>query len=365
MKNQSYITSKPVELAVEEHSAFWNLRKQPAGLIPFRYEVAEGEIQLVVPSYAQVSLGNGMVWEKIHDGQHWADKGVISQDELKFNFNLASRVKVRAQGRDWVIQLTQPEKIIYAPTLSRREWKFLILSLVIHAGLIGSLIALRVLDLSNPKSTEVVDIEKPEESKKGANGMVAMTELKPFEGMTYTQFLKRLTDKEFAADPSKFLLKTLGKNDTTAVAGNFGKNVGSASSQLGDAVGEGTGEGLSGRVAKQQFMVREDGPGKTTAKLDDKQRAMLRMKFRELQEDFQRLYSRLLSEDPNLAVTVSFETKVLSNGFLSLSAFRAKGTYRADSLGKLRSGMSEILSNAHVGEEFAGIVLRGENVFVR
>jgi hypothetical protein len=327
-------------------------------------------ILLRIPSSAKVEIADHGIWRLLHDGAKWSRLGILPMSEqLEFKAEYPCKFRIHYQGR--TLHLTpRNEKQLYtagkSAKLTSREWKLLGSSLGLHVALFSIILGL----LNIPSVKESIDAKtapKQDAPKKEAKagGAMARTEAKPFQGMTFSKFLSLLAAKEFAQDPAAVLLKNV-KKDSGAAGAPKVSDVGSSLGGVKGAVDAGGGS-LSGTLAKEKFMVTESptsGAG-TATKISDKQLAMLKAKFRDLQSDFQRLYSRILVSDSSLSATVSLELVVKSSGYLSVGSFRARGAYRPDSLEKLKRGMTEIIDGAFVGTEFSGITLRGENVFVR
>jgi hypothetical protein len=327
-------------------------------------------IQLRVPSSAKVEIADHGIWRLLHDGAKWSRLGILPMSEhLEFRAEYPSKFRIHYQGK--TLHLTpRNEKQLYtagkSARLTGREWRLLGSSLGLHVAFFT--IVLGILNI--PAVKESIDAKtaaKPEAPKQAAKagGAMARAEAKPFQGMTFSKFLNLLAAKEFAQDPAAVLLKTV-KKDSGAAGAPKVSDVGSSLGGVKGAVDAGNGS-LSGTLSKEKFMVTESpaGTGGPSKKISDKQLALLKAKFRDLQSDFQRLYSRILVSDSSLSATVSLELVVKSSGYLSVGSFRARGTYRPDSLEKLKRGMTEIIDGAFVGTEFSGITLRGENVFVR
>lgn len=368
-------------LILKERRSFFSPLNASNTEPPFSAQVEKGQIQVSVPAYARVSASNGLAWKTVHDGQSWGREGISSTSKtVALSFDLSTQVRVAAHGREWDIRLQAPALKGSRPSanrLSGREWILLVASVLGHGGLF---LALVYLGASNQGAhTEKKNFLAPEKAapqikKGGGSGSTGETTYVPFGGMTYSKFLNQLAAKEFAADPAAALLKSVtrldpSKNGKRAEIGKgiksnadgIGKGTGSG---IGDGSGDSTGDALTGVVARQKFTGQSGGPGHSK-QIGDRERALLRAKLRELGGDFEKVYLRLLSADPRLSVSVSYEAKVLPNGFLSVVGFKARGTYQPDSLQKLRAGMSEIIQNAYVGTDFSGIVLRNENVFVK
>mgnify|MGYP001616247346 CR=1 FL=1 len=89
------------------------------------------------------------------------------------------------------------------------------------------------------------------------------------------------------------------------------------------------------------------------------------MKYRELRGPFGKVYSRALAMGGQLSLTVALEATVLPTGYLRLSNFTARPSGNSEALTLLRDGIALVLSQTYVGEEMSGVVLRGENVFLR
>lgn len=367
-------------LILKERRSFFSPLGASSSEPPFSAQVEKGQIQITVPAYARVSVSGGVAWKTVHDGQSWGREGISSASKtVALSFDLSTQVRIAANGREWEVKLQAPAMKGGRPSanrLSGREWFLLVASILGHAGLFLSLVYLGAANDGSPKITKnFLVAEKPVPVKKGGGASSGgETTYVPFGGMTYSKFLNQLAAKEFAADPAAALLKSVTKLDPSkgGKRAEIGKGIKSnadgigtgSGSGVGDGSGAGTGDALTGVIARQKFTAQESSSADSKS-LNDRQRALLRAKVRELGADYQRVYSRLLSGDPRLSVTVSLEVKVLPNGFLSVAGFKARGTYQPDSLQKLRAGMGEIIQNAYVGTDFSGVVLRSENVFVK
>lgn len=339
---------------------------------PFSYQLGPKTIDIKVPTFARVSVQDEWRWVDIHNGQHWGVAGVrVPHTKLEFSFPNQTAIRISAHGRVWLLRLRPgprgPRRSSVGATL--RSSRYLLGSIIAHMSVLGLLWygVNQNFDLGNSSSENAKALkEKPKPQAAAAGEGGGMPASRPFEGMTYTEYTRRVEAAKREANPLGYLAQSLNKMKVKEGVGK-GKGAGiqSATGVIGSGVGTGSGTSLTDAVSSQKFSVQSSGGTAGGKQITEKQKLALREKFRELQDDFKRIYSRLLSQDPNLSVTVAFQTKVQANGYLELSDFKARGTYLPETLPQLKSAMAEVLRSVYVGPELGGLTLRAENVFVR
>jgi hypothetical protein len=338
----------------------------------FSWNIANGRITLFIPVQSKLEIYESGSWRLLHDGRKWTRYGASpGLQTLELGFDYPAKFRLQVAGKSFQMG-PQNEKLLYSKgasaRLNGREWRLLGTSVVLHVAVFASVLGF----LSIPAVKQAIDasvrekqveVKKPESKPTGSVG-AARPPAVPFQGMGYAKFLNLLAAKEFAADPAAVLMKSIKKSTVELNAPKVA-NVGSSLGKVQGAVQSGD-SSLSGQLKNEKFMA-VDRPNSTTqkSKISDAELAELKAKFRDLQSDFQRLYSRLLVSDPSFSVTVSLELLVQPSGYLSVASFKARGSQRPESVEKLKRGMTEIIQNTFAGTQFVGISLRGENVFVR
>ncbi len=351
-----------------------NRKGKDRDVIPFSAEILPKSIKVKVPTFARVSVQESWRWADIHNGQQWGANGVSSpQTELELSFPIETSLRISAEGRTWLVRLRPVHHAKHRPSLGAtlKSSRYLGFSLFGHLNLL-LLLWLAVshnLDFGSSASRDaekaLKEVKKQEQAAASSEGG-GMPESRPFEGMSYTEYLRRIEAAKREANPLGYLAQSL--NNMKVKDNGLGKGKGaaikSATGAIGSGMGGGTGTSLSDTVSNQKFTLQ--APTSAGGKnITEKQKLALREKFRELQDDFKRIYSKLLSQDPNLSVTVTFQTKVLPNGYLELAEFKARGNYQAATLPLLKSAMADVIRSVFVGPELSGLTLRAENVFVR
>lgn len=337
---------------------------------PFRIWMEDRRLQIEIPGYARIKARNGFGWRTVHNGYHWASQGIIGEKPRhRFSFLLRERIQVGAHGRVWEAGIVYPPGVKPKKNLTVlfQENRFFTYSV---AGHLAALVFLLIVNHAgrlfhqNGQAGALKELA----AKRGSQPPVPVGysfthSIRPYQGISYTRFRERLQDKG----------KDLGDVVKNLARLNFSGNARTVRFQ---DLGQGAvvpavltdpgamGSGLAGAIMSQQFFVEEEPDSELTKRLTAKERAELKEKFRGFGDDFRRIYSRLLSMDPNLAVTVMFEAQVTPNGYLLLSSFKARGTYQSSVLAMLQSGMADVMKNAFVGTKLAGVLIRGENVFV-
>lgn len=337
--------------------------------VPFVCTLAGNDLSLELPFYALVQVKEDWRWVTIHDGRQWNALGARSSgNELPFSFPASAEIKISLQGRTWLVRrrpvTLEPVRFELASTLRRSKYfglslfghlnLFLILWLAVQ-GYLGFESA-KDSSKSPDKKTSVAPPPPEGAAGGGASPII------PFQGMTYTEYSRRVEAAKREADPLGYLTKSLGKMKTDGAGSARISGAASATGNVGTGLGK-AGSRLSDVVAGQKFEVpatTKDGKSVT-----DKQRQALHDKFKDLQEDFQRIYNRLLSQDPKLSVTVTYQTRVQPSGYLDLADFKAHGTYQPESLAQLKKAMAEAIRGVYVGPELNGLTVRADTIFVR
>ncbi len=340
--------------------------------LPFACELNSKMIQIIVPTYARVSVQNQWRWVDIHNGQHWGAIGVQSpQNKLDFSFPTETSLRISANGKTWLVRLhpvaQTGRRFSIGSTI--KSTSYFGLSLIGHISLLLLLWygVTQKFDLGGFNSeTEKAQKEKPKPQASAAAEGGGEPVSRPFEGITFTEYSKKLEAAKREANPLGFLAQSLNKMKVKSGAGKGkGSGVQSATGVIGSGLGTGTGTSLTDAISNQKFNVQATGSTAGGKQVTEKQKLALREKFRELQDDFKRIYSKLLSQDPSLSVTVAFQTRVQGNGYLELSDFKARGTYQPSTIPQLKGAMADVLRSVYVGPELSGLTLRAENVFVR
>jgi hypothetical protein len=242
----------------------------------------------------------------------------------------------------------------------------LFFSIFIHVFVVGTLIYLS----HSPFEPQLGEdqVVKEEEAKLLKSAPMELKELHFYNGISYTEFSKRLA-KENVQKKSSALLGKLQNM-------NFGKGgpVVEAPSQKGNDINAPQVKGLNGKdtltamVDRQKLNFKEPETvfsKNSTRKMSDKERAELRKKFKALESEFRKAYGRALTTDPHLNVTVAFEAEIQPTGYLALSSFKAQGSYVPQSLVVLKNEMSTLIGKVYVTKDLSGARIRGESVFVR
>lgn len=338
--------------------------------LPFACKVTGSDIGINIPFYARISVKEGLRWTDIHNGQRWNGLGVRPpQPEMTFQLPLQSEWRIQLQGRTWLLRqrpvTLEPIPFNLRQTIKRS--RFFGFSLFGHLSLFAMLWGIIHLQFGglSPDEAQKAELAKktpPKVEDSGAAGGGAPS--RPFEGISYTEYLRRVEQAKREANPLGYLAQSLNKMKANYGAGNA-KTAGaqSATGNIGKGMGSGVGPGLTAVVSNQKFQM-QNSAGEST-KLNDSQKLALRQKLREMEGDFRRIYNRLLSQDPTLAVTVAIETTVKPTGYLELSAFKPRGTYKPEIIAQLKSAMAEVVRSVYAGTEFSGITLKAEEVFVR
>lgn len=348
------------------------IRKQSMGKLsetsfPFPCELTDRELVLTVPVYAKVSIWETWRWVEIFNGANWSSLGVRPQSsDLQFRFPLHARLKVSCEGATWRIGM--PE----APRLGTRslggflrESRYFGVSAVTHVLVIAVLLFSAQRGLLQGGRLKKTSPEQDQAKKMAAiSGAVTVPVSRPYEGITYTDYIRREEAAKREANPLLYLSKSLSKIPVSAGGHAVSTSMGQSSTGALSAVRPMLSDSaLTSAVSRNKFTA----PAATVQgeKLTETQKNALRQKFRDLQEDFRRIYSRLLSQDPSLTLTASYETRVTPSGYLELEDFRSRGTYKAATLQELKRQMSEVIRGVYVGPELNGLTLRAENVFAR
>jgi hypothetical protein len=349
-------------LSVRECFPLWRRRNGAAPPAPpFQALEQEGEISLSLPVYAIVAIRDGLRWRSVHNGSHWGSLGIGGEkNPLRLRFPLLAKIRVKAQGGTWVIAL--------APSDTRSsESPSLMDHALVLLFLFGTGVLRRSLRIGSDQKSQSVALSLKKEEKTTTAAGTAIPQSVPFAGISYRELLERLARNLAPIDRLASLLGKTKKVDWSAAGAPTSRDAKSAGATLaldGIPGGGNTGIGITAQIEARKFSVKT-AKGDPDQKADEKQVALLRERFRESQEDFRRVYSRLLSLDPSLSVTVAFQVKVQPDGSLSLVDFKARGNYLPLALKRLESGMAEVLHGISVGPQLAGVVIRGENIFVR
>lgn len=216
-------------------------------------------------------------------------------------------------------------------------------------------------DFSKDESRDAIDIEAGEH--------MLVPEMQVFKGISYAEYLNRKNPQ--APPPPSQAQKLLGQlqglkfGNAKAVA-KTGAPTSAVGNQLTVAKESSQGEKLTKLVANQDFAFNATpDAAQKGRKMTDKERAELKQKFRVLEGEFRKIYAKALQQDPRLEVTVSFEAQIQPTGYLSVSSFKARGTYQPDTLASVKTQMAELISKVFVAKDLSGSLVRGESVFVR
>ncbi len=193
-------------------------------------------------------------------------------------------------------------------------------------------------------------------------------EVKPFEGISWSEFTKRRADRSRQQSTANAVLAKLKglkfSGGSVGTAPAAGTSTGAAPIEIGTGGGNGT---LGALVSRQEYAVRsasiETKAG--VRKMTDGERAELKKRFRELEREFRKSYAMALNDDPELRVTMAFEAEIKDNGYLTVRAFRPKGRYRPEGLKQLKDAMTRGIGGVFVAKDLAGTLIRGESVFVK
>lgn len=337
--------------------------------VPFVCEINESDLALALPFYALVQVKEGWRWTTVHDGRKWNALGTRSSgNELPFTFPSSAEIKISLQGRTWLVRrrpvTLEPVRFELASTLRRSKYFGLSLFGHINLFLILWLAVQGYLGFESAKQAETNEQKKtavaPPPPAEGAAGGGAPSI--PFAGITYTEYSRRVEAAKREADPLGYLTKSLSKMKNDGAGSARISGAASATGNVGSGLGK-AGSRLSDVVAGQKFeMPSTTKDGKS---ISEKQRLALHDKFKDMQEDFQRVYNRLLGQDPKLSVTVTYQTRVQPSGYLELADFKAHGTYQPESLAQLKKGMADVIRGVFVGPELNGLAVRADTIFAR
>lgn len=344
---------------------------------PFLCSIDDLRLRISFPSRARVlARSRSLLWHSVYDGSGRTKSRVIFEDpSVSILFPLDTQVWIESAGSKWSVEIPSTVDPKASPIRARPK-RYWFASLLIHLVGFGTLTGFREFHefwLKHEKAqfqgqTRLVELEM-------SSGDTSGQAYVPFSGVSYSAFRARKAEEKKVSAAEAALASLQGLNfGSSAAAGH------SAAPAARDSR-----SALQQQLAMaQQNAVREDKPAapidaaKFKGRLDGstpptgsgkvltrQDQMSIREKFRALQDEFKKIYSRTLSVDPTLSVTVRFSVAVAPNGYFSLSAFDARGTYTDEGLSRLRSGIASMLQSTKVDPSYAGTVIRGENVFVR
>ncbi len=217
-------------------------------------------------------------------------------------------------------------------------------------------------DFSKDDSKDAFDISSGEH--------MLVPEVMVFKGISYADYLRRQNPQ--APPPPSQAQKLLGQlqglkfsnSKAVAKAGGPTSALGNQLTVAKDAAAGG--EKLTKLVANQDFAFNAGADAAQKGrKMTDKERAELKQKFRVLEGEFRKIYAKALQQDPHMEVTVSFEAQIQPSGYLSVSNWKTRGTFQADTMQSVKSQMAALIAKVFVAKDLSGSLVRGESVFVR
>ena len=252
----------------------------------------------------------------------------------------------------------------------RSDLQWLGVSVALRAIVVASLLGISGID---PR-TLFRPTPKPEERWKAkpkpqaaASDAETLIEVRPFEGISWEEFTKRRADRSRQSSTANAVLAKLKGLKFGSGTGGAVAEKGTPSAAAPIEIRSSTGASLGALVGRQEYAVRraEIDTKSGARKMTDAERAELKKRFRELEREFRKAFAEALNDDPELRVTVSFESEIGADGKLAVRTFRAKGRYRPASLEKLKTAMRQGIGNVRLAPDLAGTVVRGESVFVK
>jgi len=245
---------------------------------------------------------------------------------------------------------------------TQKDWVWFLYSFLGHIAFLGTLFLVSGINpFDFAKHVFNAIPQKPEEKKAGYTSE-QLIDVRPFEGITYTEYArqkKQRTDQKATANAVLSKLKGLKFGGA-----NVEKTNDSGLALEGPAKSQSS---LTALVSKQDFAVRSASIQQKEGirKMTDNERAELKKKFRELEREFRKAYAQALNADSNLSVTVAFEAEVQSSGYLSVAHFKVRGRYQPESISQLQKAMSQLISQVFVAQDLRGTLIRGESVFMK
>jgi len=261
------------------------------------------------------------------------------------------------------------------PRPSRPQWRadlgWLVVSGLLHLVLLLALFRISGIDPRDffRASQAAAERQKAKPAVAApADAADLLIEVKPFEGISWSEFTKRRADRSRQQSTANAVLAKLKglkfSGGSVGTAPATGTSAGAAPIEIGAVGGTGT---LGALVSRQEYAVRsasiETKAG--VRKMTDTERAELKKRFRELEREFRKSYAMALNDDPELRVTMAFEAEIKDNGYLAVRAFRPKGRYRPEGLKQLKDAMNRGIGGVFVAKDLAGTLIRGESVFVK
>lgn len=339
--------------------------------IPFEAALVHGRIRLQVPSYAVVRTQEGLFFESVHNGKAWG-KLAVEATKLTFLFPISAIIHVGAHGREWKIWHEFPKPRVSLLSIMdrvrRNRWLFgsflghvvvcaVLMGLAAYTPTLSSLIGSRAPVASSARSL-------PQAVRLGGSGKPALV---PFAGVSYWEYLRWLRKEREKSDPVGVLLDDLKQTRLSgAGSGKFlSADLGSASGEAGGVSPDGSYSGVLDGIGEQSFSLNSIGDmGSRAHELTAEQKASIRKKFNAIEGELKQLYSDALMVSPNFSTTVAFETVITPTGGVSVRKLKASGSQDAAAISILTRGMKRLLESLVIGKEFAGMLIRGENVFV-
>lgn len=324
------------------------------------FEKKGTRLRVTAPLYSTVSLRKGWRWKKLHDGRTWSRYGLLAATpDFSVELPITDTVRVEASGATYVHRAEKPLPRVFHIKEWKRGGRYFLISIFLHVA-----VGLVLVKLAATAITKTVTLEEvagqPEQATpeaEAAQGESAPVIAKPFQGMTYSAFLKQMIETSgTAAERLKSMM------------GGAGISLGG-----GGAVAKSDKPIASGSVIASALgrNIRARAPvasGTTVAmkgnNIEEKDRVALKKSLADLQEDMRRAYSSALMIDPSLAVTAVLEMTVQPSGSLVLSGFQVKGKYTEAGLAKLRAGVAELVRGVKARAALSGTVVRAESAFI-
>jgi hypothetical protein len=252
----------------------------------------------------------------------------------------------------------------------RSDLRWIGASLALHALVVFVLLGLSGLDPralfrpAPPPAERWKAKSKPVSPSTTADTLI---EVRPFEGISWETFTRRRADRSRQSSTANAVLAKLKGLKFGSGTGGAAVDKAAPSTAAPIEIGSTDGPSLGALVGRQEYAVRraEIDPKAGARKMTDAERAELKKRFRELERHFRKAFAEALNDDPELRVTVSFESEVGADGRLNVRSFRAKGRYRPESLEKLKAAMQAGIGGVRLANDLAGTVVRGESVFVK